>query len=71
MGTALRGCHKRPLQCAAMQSAILLLLQEGMTVLHVAAARGLANMISVLVLLDANIDAKTLVSLLPTWPAGQ
>ena len=30
--------------------------------LHVAAARGLASMISVLVLLDANIDAKTLVS---------
>ena len=32
-----------------------------MTVLHVAAAQGLANMISVLVLLDADIDAKTLV----------
>ena len=31
--------------------------------LHVAAARGLPDMISALVLLDANIDAKTLVSL--------
>ena len=36
-----------------------------MTVLHVAAAQGLASMISVLVLLDADIDAKTLVK---QWP---
>jgi len=40
-------------------------LQEGMTVLHVAAAQGLASMISVLVLLDADIDANTLVK---QWP---
>lgn len=36
--------------------------------LHVAAAQGLPNMISTLVLLDANIDAKTLVSLLCLCP---